>query len=160
MVKVSQQCRYAIRGVYELAKRGGHHRPVSAKIIAKAQYVPKRFMERILNKLRHGGMVRSIRGIGGGFLLAHAPSRISLGDIVRMIEGPIDHFECLSAKEACPFRNRCVFMDTWQRACKAVAEVIDNTTIQSLLEQGTNGEALPVRVEKKRRQGKRMQPCA
>lgn len=134
-MKISQKCRYAIRGVFELARQGAGKRPVSATKVALAQHIPRRFMEMIFNELKHARIIKSIRGTQGGYLLNRKPAKISLGEIMRLAEGPLDLVECVSAKETCPFMGACAFMETWEEAARAVANVFDHTTIQDCLDR-------------------------
>ena len=99
---VSQKCQYALRAVFELAKRHGRG-PVRIGAVAKAQAIPPRFLEVILNQLKQAGFVESRRGNEGGYLLARAPERLTVGEIVRFVEGPIRPVTCTpdSTETAC-----------------------------------------------------------
>jgi len=133
---VSQKCQYAIRAIFELAKRPTD-RPTSIAEIATKQAIPRRFLELILNELRQGGFVESRRGIQGGYLLAVAPADLSVGEIIRFVDGPLAPAKCVGAQEEdcdCPMLGNCAFMDLWKRARDAVADVYDNTTFEDLLE--------------------------
>ncbi len=135
-MNVSQKCQYALRGLFELARRGGA-RPVPVSEIAEAQAIPQRFLELILGELRHAGYVTSRRGAGGGYLLAAAPAELPVGEIIRFIEGPLAPVRCLAGKadSDCPLHGKCAFMGLWARAADAVAGVYDSTTLQDLLDE-------------------------
>jgi len=131
---VSQKCQYALRAVFELAKRSGAG-PTSIGEIAAKQAIPRRFLELILNELRQGGFVESRRGVQGGYLLALAPADLSVGEIIRFVDGPLAPARCVGDEDCdCPMLGNCAFMDLWKRARDAVSEVYDNTTFEDLLE--------------------------
>jgi len=110
MMQVSQKCQYALRAVYELAKRYGQ-RPLSGAEIARVQAIPPKFLELILRELRQAGFVESRRGPQGGYLLVEDPRQLAVGQVIRQIEGPFTPVSCLeSADESlCPLKGRCAF---------------------------------------------------
>ncbi|MCY2928751.1 MAG: Rrf2 family transcriptional regulator [Planctomycetota bacterium] len=110
-------------------------RPTSIVEIAAAQAIPPRFLELILNDLRQGKLVNSQRGEQGGYTLAREPSEITVGDVVRLMEGPIEVVKCISGGDDCPFRNKCAFLETWTQAGQAMQNVFDSTTLQDLLDR-------------------------
>jgi len=141
---VSQKCQYALRAIFELGLHcGGSPQKIAA--VAEAQAIPVRFLEQILSQLRHAGFVESRRGNGGGYLLARSPQDLTVGEVIRFVEGPIGPVQCVTTSNACPRKEECVFLPMWQKAQHAVAEVYDNTTFQSLMDQRMrmhNGAAL------------------
>ena len=135
MMQVSQKTQYALRAVFELARRHGCG-PTRIGDIAERQAIPPRFLEGILNQLRQAGLLRSVRGSRGGYELALEPTEISVGDMMRIIEGPIGPTECLDEGEAdCPLYGSCAFEPMWRRAAVALAAVYDGTTFADLLEE-------------------------
>jgi Rrf2 family transcriptional regulator, cysteine metabolism repressor len=135
---VSQKCQYAIRAVFELARRQGQG-PVKISEIAETQAIPVRFLEVILNQLRRAGFVQSRRGAGGGYLLARQPDRVTVGEIVQFLDGPLVPVACMAEKAAkeCLLHGNCVFIGMWQRAAKAVSDVYDLTSFQDLIDDET-----------------------
>jgi Rrf2 family transcriptional regulator, cysteine metabolism repressor len=135
LMTVSQKCQYALRAIFELAKRPTD-RPTSIAEIATKQAIPRRFLELILNELRQGGFVESRRGVQGGYLLAVSPASLSAGEIIRFVDGPLAPAKCVGDQDdcECPMLGNCAFMDLWKRARDAVADVYDNTTFQDLLD--------------------------
>ena len=133
---VSQKCQYALRAVFELAKRI-ESGPVKASDIADAQAIPLRFLEVILNQLKQGGFVESQRGSRGGYSLSRSPRRLTVGEVIRFIDGPIAPVVCTSkgALSGCPLLGNCVFLPMWQKVEHAISEVYDNTTFQDLVDQ-------------------------
>jgi Rrf2 family protein len=121
--------------MFELARRHGKG-PVRISDIAAAQAIPIRFLEVILSQLRRGGLVQSRRGVDGGYLLAQHPARVKVGEIIQLIEGPLNPVSCMSGRtsEECALRDNCVFIQLWKRAEKAVGDVYDLTSLQDLLD--------------------------
>jgi len=133
---ISRKIRYGLRAVFELAKREGRG-PVKIAEIAKAQAIPVRFLEVILNELKQGGFVDSKRGSEGGYMLVRPAAALTVGDVMRFMQGPIRAVGCLAggSVDDCPFYGDCVFLPMWDKATKAVQDVYDSTTIQDLLDQ-------------------------
>lgn len=99
---LAQKTRYALRSLLYLFEEGDGA-PVQLAQIAKTQQVPPKYLELIMLDLKRAGMVRSVRGPKGGYVLARDPSEISFGDIVRVMEGPIALVPCASVN----FYARC-----------------------------------------------------
>ena len=132
---VSRKCQYAVRAVFELAKRYGEG-PVKIQQIATAQVIPLQFLEGILSELKQAGFLASLRGKRGGYSLSRHPSEITFGEVVRFVEGPLNPVDCVSeGTAACPLAAACVFLPVWQEAEAAVAAIYDGITYQELLER-------------------------
>ena len=133
---LSQKCQYAVRAVFELAKRQGTG---ATKIgdIAEAQAIPTRFLENILNHLKGGGFVESVRGKDGGYLLVRSARKLAVGEIIRFIDGPLTPVDCSvgGKKGACSMYGHCVFLSLWKRAQDALEQVYDATTFHDLVVQ-------------------------
>ena len=133
---VSQKCQYALRAVFELAKRAGEG-PVKIAEIAAAQAAPPRFLEVILGELKQGGFVASRRGKHGGYVLLRQPRELAVGEIVRFIEGPFSPVACMegASKGDCELYGSCAFLPMWDKVRKAISGVYDNTTFRDLLDE-------------------------
>ncbi|MDO8682886.1 MAG: Rrf2 family transcriptional regulator [Armatimonadota bacterium] len=133
---------YGIRAIIDIAINRGDT-PVQAKEIAARQGIPEQFLEQLLAALRRAGIIRSIRGAGGGYDLAKAASQITVGDILRTLSGPVVPIRCVNEldMDKCDRQGTCGLMDLWQRLKASISEVIDTTTIQDLVEahQATHG---------------------
>ena len=134
-MNVSQKCQYALRAIFELAKRSGD-KPTPVPEIAAIQAIPPRFLEIILNQLKGAGIVESKRGSAGGYRLALSPQTVTVGDILRRLQGASDPVGCGSAHggEDCRFSGDCVFLPMWERAWQAMWTVYDDTTLQDLVD--------------------------
>jgi len=135
-MNISQKCQYALRALFELARSYGKG-PKSISEISEAQAIPHRFLELIMNELRHGGFAESRRGKNGGYMLAVSPASISVGDIIRFVDGPIAPVKCINNgdKDAqCPLHGNCAFIGLWTQAMEASSAVYDNKTLKGLVE--------------------------
>ena len=130
---------YALRAIYELAKRKGEG-PTKISEIAVAQAIPQRFLEVILNQLKGSGIVQSKRGFYGGYVLARSPEQVTIGDVFRYLQKDQDGSSCIAcvSEKACPFLGRCAFSKLWQEVKTAAFQIYDKTTMQDLLD--TNEE--------------------
>jgi Rrf2 family cysteine metabolism transcriptional repressor len=133
---LSQKSEYAVRAALELAKRQGSG-PVKAAKIASAQAVPVRFLENILGQLRQAGIVESVRGKEGGYLLGRPARDLTVGEVIRGIQGTMSAIDCADAEPGrdCALRPGCVLLPMWERAHKAMMDVYDTTSLQDLVEQ-------------------------
>lgn len=133
---LSQKSEYAVRAALELAKKQGSG-PVKAAKIASAQSVPVRFLENILGQLRQAGIVESVRGKEGGYLLGPSARDLTVGEVIRGIQGPMSAIDCAEAEPGrdCALRPGCVLRPMWERAQKAMTDVYDATTFEDLVEQ-------------------------
>lgn len=136
MSNVSQKCQYGIRAMFELSKHWNSRDLVKLQDIAKAQSIPRRFLENILNQLRQGNFVESRRGKDGGFRLSRDPSEISIGAIIRFIDSSLFPVSCSGENPArpCKLRGQCVFLNLWQDASNALGSVYDAKSLQDLVD--------------------------
>jgi Rrf2 family protein len=131
---VSQKTRYALRAVFELARRFGQG-PAKIGDIAQEQAIPPRFLEVILSQLKQAGFLESRRGSEGGYYLTRRPEQIRVGDVIRHTQGHthLAHCGAAGSKEHCPFYGNCVFLSMWNKVQQAITGVYDGTTFQDLL---------------------------
>jgi Rrf2 family protein len=133
---VTQKKQYALRAIFELAKKQDRM-PIKASDIAAAQAIPLRFLEVIMGQLKRAGLVNSKRGYFGGYSLTRSADTIRVSDIFRVLDMEDNAQECMAcaAKGNCPFIGDCVFMGLWDRAQQAMDAVYDETTIQALIDR-------------------------
>jgi Rrf2 family protein len=132
---ISRKCQYALRAVLELAYRDGTH-PVKIHEIAGAQNIPPRFLEVILNQLRHAGFVESRRGNEGGYMLAKPAGEVTVGQIIESVQGTglREPSEPRRAGSAEYFFGDYAFERVWKSVGAAISGVCDNTTLADLIE--------------------------
>ena len=97
-----------------------------------------RFLENILWQLRLAGVVRSLRGKEGGYLLVKKPADLSMGELIRAVQGPVFAADCLDPSKGveCALKSSCVLLPVWESGHKAMMDVYDSTSFQDLLERG------------------------
>lgn len=137
LLSVSQKCQYALRALFELALHYPSEVVTTVAEISEKQDIPPRFLEQILSKLRTGGYIESRRGNQGGYIMTVSPSCISVGEIIRYIEGSDESIDCLKKTNSshCPFRGICVFKELWERARSSISDIFDATTFQDLVDK-------------------------
>jgi Rrf2 family cysteine metabolism transcriptional repressor len=132
------RCDYGAHAVIELARRAGQG-PVQCAEIAACQKIPEAYLDQLLSNLRRVGIVRSVRGPHGGHELARDPRLLTLGDVVTALEGPVVPHEFVhepsSDAEGADWWAACAVRNAWLAATEASQRVLDQTTIQDLLEQ-------------------------
>jgi Rrf2 family cysteine metabolism transcriptional repressor len=133
-MKISTKGRYGLTIMIELARKHGEG-PTSLKSIAQAHNLSEHYLEQLIAPLRNARLVKSIRGAYGGYILGDEPSNITSGDIIRVLEGPISPVEVLEDEE--PAKRQL-----WIKIRDAVADVLDNTTIEDLASY-TDGDQEP-----------------
>lgn len=135
MFSTPKKHQYAIRAIFELAKHTGMG-PIKISEVARAQSIPQRFLEVILNQLKGSGLLKSKRGFYGGYQLLVSPEQITVGKIVRYLERDAEAVECMGceSEESCPFYGRCAFAPLWARTRQAIFKIYDETTFQDLLD--------------------------
>jgi len=122
---ISVKAEYALQALLDLsAQRAGE--PVRIADIARRQKIPQKFLELILAGLKQGGFVESRRGAEGGYLLARAADAITVGEVIRFIEGPQGGRSRPRQKHETPFT------DLWSRVDHAIGEIVDHTTFADL----------------------------
>lgn len=127
-MKLSTKGEYAARAVLELALNYGQ-RPVKIREIAERQDIPQKYLETILLTLQRARIVRSKRGASGGYYLARPPEAVTVGEVIRAMDGPLAPISCVSvtAHEFCPKEAACGLKLVWREARDAVATILDNT---------------------------------
>lgn len=143
-MKLSTKTRYGVRAVFDIAYHN-QGRPTQARDIARRQDVPLRYLEQIFQELRRAHLVDAKRGPKGGYFLSRAPESITLGDVIRAVQGPI---ELLTSEDETPPHNgstarssKQVPADIWRELAQRVSGVFDSVTIRDLC---SRGEALGI----------------
>ncbi|MFF2887092.1 cysteine metabolism transcriptional regulator CymR [Paenibacillus sp. NPDC057967] len=124
-MKISTKGRYGLTIMMELAARFGEG-PISLKSIAERNSLSEHYLEQLVAPLRNAGLVKSIRGAYGGYILSKDPAQITSGDIIRILEGPISPVDF--TEEDDPAKRHL-----WLRIRDSIAEVLDSTTLENLI---------------------------
>lgn len=130
-MKVSTRTRYGVRAMSELALRYGQG-PTSVRDIAERQQLPAKYLEQLVASLRTAKLVRSQRGIGGGYTLARPPEEITVADIYTALEGPLVPVDCVSDADLCARSEECVTRGIWSRVAQAMLGALSSVTLADL----------------------------
>jgi Rrf2 family cysteine metabolism transcriptional repressor len=126
---------YCLKALIMLADRYPSGQPQRVEELAAVQNIPENYLRRLLIELKRGGLVTSQKGPNGGYLLARHPSRITMADVVHLIEGDYAPVECLeegSADTLCNPGETCAMRDVWREVRDSVNGILARTTLQSL----------------------------
>ncbi len=140
-MKISTRARYGTRAMLELALSYGSGK-VMVKDIANKQKISPRYLEQLLYSLKMAGLVRSVRGTGGGFILSRPPQSIKLIDIVEGLDGSISPVNCVDQPDMYPRVHYCAAHDVWAEVKRVATEVLSSLTLQELAERQLQKEAL------------------
>lgn len=128
---ISTRSRYGLRLLVDLAEAGGSG-PVDLHSIAERQAIPEKYLAKLVIALRAAGFVRSVRGAGGGYLLAREPEEIDILSVVEVLEGQSSLLECTARPEACPRSQGCGARELWAGLEKAMADYLGSKSIASV----------------------------
>ncbi len=125
---------YSLKALLMLAERYPSPSPLRVEEIAAAQTIPENYLRRLLIDLKRGGLVASQKGPSGGYMLARHPARITMGDVVEIIEGDYVPVDCLeeTGSATCPRDQPCPMREVWREVRESVNEILTRTTLQSL----------------------------
>jgi Rrf2 family protein len=123
--------------------------PLALSAVAHDSSVPAAYLEQLLGSLRRAGLVTTTRGAHGGYALSRAPQEIRVGEVYRVLEGPVAPMECVSEVEPedpCPLIDGCATRVVWLKVRDNIVEALDSTTLADLLEQSRPRRPRPVTV--------------
>ncbi|HIY62377.1 MAG TPA: Rrf2 family transcriptional regulator [Candidatus Mediterraneibacter stercoripullorum] len=135
-MKLSTKGRYGLRALIDLAQHSGEG-PVSIMSISERQDISERYLEQLVSLLKKAGLVQSVRGAGGGYRLAKRMEEISVGDVLRALEGSLKPVECagLEPDGRCAASDSCVTKYVWQRINESIAHTVDEIYLDQLVEE-------------------------
>lgn len=137
-MKLSTKGRYGVAAMYDLALHHGRG-PISLKSVAKRQGISEHYLEQLMGTLRNAGFVKSVRGAQGGYTLAKEPEAISVGDIIKVMEGPIAPVDCLLHEgpnnEYCQRAGTCVTRGVWAKVRDSINGVLNSITLADLCKE-------------------------
>jgi Rrf2 family protein len=136
-MRISSRCEYGLRAMVYLA---GHDdgRPVPLPEIAAGESIPAPFLERILARLREGGLVKATRGVSGGYQLARPASDVAVGDVVTVLEGPLSLVGCVPDDGACDRAESCASRVVWRRLDSAISGALNSITLDDLTREAVS----------------------
>lgn len=140
-MRISFKGDYALKIILDLAWR--YNKGIThIKDIAKRQDIPEKFLEQIIVILKRAKYVKTVRGPKGGVFLAKHPSEITLGEIVRLMDGPTAPIACVSCSAylKCGFESKCVFKKVWAEVRERTNDIVDKTTFQDMAEEAMKME--------------------
>ncbi len=136
---LSKRGEYGLRAMIYLARTAEEDQPVTIKTIAEGENIPSKFLEQILLSLRYAGILQSKMGTGGGYYLAHQADEITLGQIKRVLDGPIAPIRCVSQMAyepcGCPDENTCGLRLVMKDVRDAISSILDETTLADIVER-------------------------
>ena len=135
-MKISTKGRYGLRALIDLAQYS-EIEPVSISSIAARQAISEGYLEQLMSMLKKAGLIKSIRGAGGGYVLARDMSEISVGDVLRALEGSLQPVECaaFSQEEFCEASGGCVTKYVWQRINESINQTVNEISLKQLVEE-------------------------
>lgn len=135
-MRFSAKGEYGVMAILELALNSGQG-PVQVRNIAKKQGIPVRFLEQVMSALKKAGLVESIRGAQGGYILARSSSEISLAQVLEAIDGPIRPMDCVSNGQTslCRQAKDCIVKDVWEEVKVSIAGVLNSITLNDMCER-------------------------
>lgn len=141
-MKLSTRGEYASQAILDIALNQ-HQGPVKIREIADRQEIPLKYLENILLTLQRAGIARSKRGPKGGYYLSRPPEAITLGEIIRAMDGPLAPIHCVSvsAYEQCPRESVCGLKWLWKRVRDSIADILDSTTVADVVQHSQEAEA-------------------
>ena len=154
-MKLSTKGRYGLRAVLDLALNGTQE-AVALSSIAERQNISISYLEQLIAKLRKSGIVKSTRGAKGGYILAKPAEEISVGDILKCLEGdlsPVDCAEIMGGETTCSASDICVTKFVWKRINDSIHEAVDNLMLSELVEEAQSMKTKYINPMEKKKEG-------
>lgn len=137
-LRLSTKGQYAVRAMVNLAchsECNKSDKPLSLKEISDEEGISLSYLEQLFVKLRKGRIVRSVRGPGGGYVLAKSPSEISVGEVIKVVEEPLNPVACLDEGEGCDRADTCITQGVWKKLAEKISEFLYSVTIEDLRQE-------------------------
>lgn len=139
-MKLSTKGRYGIHAMYDLALNAVTA-PQPIKAVAERQGIPESYLEQLVGQLRRAGLLRSTRGAQGGYILSRPAREISVGDVLRALEGDLAIVDCLTDASPCDKACSCPTRVVWQKVSSALEEAVDSITLQDMVDDNRRNGA-------------------
>jgi Rrf2 family transcriptional regulator, iron-sulfur cluster assembly transcription factor len=133
-MRLSTRAQYAVRAMVDLTCHSAGS-PVSLREISEREEIPLSYLEQLFNRLKKGKIVESVRGPGGGYLLARPGALIRVGEIIATVEEPLAPVTCMGEGSACRKDSRCVTHDVWRGLGEKIREFLNSITLDDLVRE-------------------------
>ena len=133
-MKLSSTARYGLRAMSDLCVHSRNNEPVSVSDIASRQNIPVNYLEQLCRKLRTGGLLESIRGAQGGYLLAKKADKISIAEILQALGEPVIFGSCQTEK-GCENAITCPTFSLWRKVKGSIDEILETTTLADIVDE-------------------------
>lgn len=131
-MKISTKGRYGLRAMVDLSRHFGEG-PIMMGSIAARQDLSPKYLHALLASLRAAGLIRSVRGTGGGYMLARAPETIPVRAVITALEGPLELTDCVGSPTICSRSGECLARQVWLEMSQAMNGVLEELTLADLL---------------------------
>ncbi len=144
-MRLSTRSKYGIRAILELAQNYGQG-PLQIKVIAEHQEISAKYLEQLMAILKSAGLIRSVRGSKGGYMLAKSPNRIKLSEVFCTLEGPVVTVECLEDESRCSRVFDCAARRIWAEVQDAIMGVLQSKTLQDMVNMSKDKKDLSYQI--------------
>lgn len=134
MLQLSTYFRYGLQTLIVLAAKSSD-KPVALRVLSKEQGISKKYLEIIYRSLRKGGIIRGVKGVGGGYELIVSPKELTLLDIMNAVEGPLRLIDCTGDESACERTKQCPTLKTWKEFEDHIKSFLQSKTLEDLTDE-------------------------
>ena len=142
-MKITYKGDYALKAILDLSYHFNNSKAIPLTEISKRQNIPENYLEQIMLILKRAGYISSKRGVGGGFVLLHDPAKLTLGEIIRLVEGHIEPILCGKTPHtgSCGEEDSCAFREIWVKVTDAISDIVDQVTFASIMQRTNHLQA-------------------
>ncbi|MDQ6968154.1 MAG: Rrf2 family transcriptional regulator [Mariprofundaceae bacterium] len=144
-MRLTSKGRYGVSAMVDINNYGKEGKPVTLASISERQFISLSYLEQLFRSLRVGGLVRSIRGPGGGYLLAHPASEITIANVIQAVNEPIRTTMCENAVRGCHRGQRCDTHQLWDAMGKHIYRFLDAVTIEMVCQKDVDLNSLELK---------------
>lgn len=137
-MKLTTKGRYGLRAAFELAKAYGEN-PIPLKDIAQSQELAEKYLEQLMALLKKAGIVQTVRGAAGGYILSAPPASITVNQVLTALEGDMTIVECQRGQK-CKNEDTCATKAIWQRISQSVTSALEGITLQNMVDDFNKGQ--------------------
>ncbi|NLM71178.1 MAG: Rrf2 family transcriptional regulator [Synergistaceae bacterium] len=137
-MKLSTKTRYGLRALLYMARAYDGESTIPVGEIAREQGVSEKYLEQLFLRLRRSGLIRSVRGAQGGYMLCNPPEDVTVAEVVDSLEGDITFADCLTS-EGCANRDTCPTHELWSRLKGSIDDILEDTTLADLIRSESDG---------------------